>query len=150
MYRSEKMSSPIPDLRKLTQFYFGLQKDLSDALKEADSGNERSLTESILQNRSRISQIERMNAHVLQLSDNLKKSYRDLNAETRAEAEALAAEAKSHAMRIRELCSQASVKIEKTKSVIQKELEGIAKGKQYLKSVDPLKNNYPKFIDSTG
>ena len=144
------MQTLIPDLRKLTQFYFGLHKDLSDVLNEANSGSERTLTESILENRTRISQIERMNAHILQLSDNLQKSYKDLNAETRAEAEALATEAKSHAVRIRELCSQASIKIEKSKAVIQKELESIAKGKQYLKSVDPVKNNYPKFIDSTG
>ena len=144
------MQSPVPDLRKLAQFYSDLQKDLSDVLNEGDSGNERSLTESILENKSRISQIERMHAHILQLSDNLKKSYKELNAGTRAEAEAAAAEARSHAVYIRELCTQASEKIEKTKAGIQKELEGIAKGKQYLKSAAPVKNNYPKFIDSTG
>ncbi|MBN2319506.1 MAG: hypothetical protein JXR49_10540 [Acidobacteria bacterium] len=144
------MQSPVPDLRKLAQFYSDLQKDLSDVLNEGDSGNERSLTESILENKSRISQIERMHAHILQLSDNLKKSYKDLNSGTRAEAEALASEARSHAVHIRELCTQASEKIEKTKVGIQKELEGIAKGKQYLKSAAPVKTNFPKFIDSTG
>jgi uncharacterized protein (UPF0335 family) len=144
------MQPIIVDLRKLAQFYSGLQKDLSNVLTEVDSDNEWSLTESILENRSCISQIERMNAHILQLSDNLKNSYKDMNAESRAEAETLAAEARSHAIRIRELCSRTSVKIEKTKAVIRKKLEGIGNGKKYLKSMDPVKNNYPKFIDSTG
>jgi len=144
------MKSLIPDLRQLTQFYFGLHKDLSAALEEADSSTEHSLTESILRNRIRISQIERMNAHILQLSDNLKKSRKDLSPESRAEADALAAEAKSHAIRLRELFTQVSEKIENTKSAVQEEIKGISKGKQYLKSVDPVQNNYPKFIDSTG
>jgi hypothetical protein len=144
------MQSLIPDLKKLTQFYFGLEKDLSDILKEADGCKERSLAESILQNRIRISQVERMNAHILQLSDNLTKCHREMHGEARAEAEALAAEAKSYAVRVREICLKATEEIEKAKSGAQKELEGIARGKQYLKSVDPVKNNYPKFIDSTG
>lgn len=144
------MQSFILDLNKLNQFYSGIQKDLSDALKAANAGNKWSLTDSILDHRAQISQIERMNAHILQLSDNLKKSRRNMDAKTRAEAETLAAEARSHAVHIRELCSDASDKFEKTKEVIHKELEGIAKGKKYLKSVDPVKNNYPKFIDSTG
>jgi len=144
------MQSFILDLKKLNQFYSGIQKDLSDALKAVDADKERTLTDSILDHRAQISQIERMNAHILQLSDNLKKSCRNMDPETRTEAETLAAEARSHAVRIRELCSDASDKIEKTKGVIQKELDGIAKGKKYLKSAAPIKNNYPKFIDSTG
>ena len=144
------MQSPIPDLKKLTQFYFGLQKDLSVVLKRSGHENERSLTESILENKARISQVERMNAHILQLSDNLRKSEPDLDPETRAAAKILAAEARAQADQIRKLCLEASEEIENTKAAIQKELEEIAKGQQYLKSVDPVKNNYPKFIDSTG
>lgn len=144
------MQSLILDLRKLAQFYAGLQKDLSDAMKEVDSVNDRSLPESILENRSRISEIVRMNSHILQLSDNLKNSAKNMNAENRAEAEALTAEARSHAIRIRELFSQTAIKVEKTRAVIQNQLEAIGKGKRYLKSMDPVKNNYPKFIDSTG
>ena len=89
------MQSPIPDLKNLTQFYFGLHKDLSDALKKDNNGNERSLTESILENKTRIAQIERMNVHVHQLSDNLKKSRGKLDPETGAAADALVTEAKN-------------------------------------------------------
>ncbi|MBN2244039.1 MAG: hypothetical protein JW793_15245 [Acidobacteria bacterium] len=144
------MKSLIPDLKSLTQFYFGLEKDLSDILKAADAGKDQAIEESILRNRIRISQIERMNAHILQLADDLKESRGKMNAEAAAESDALTAEAKSCAIRIREICLQASGKIEKSKAGTQKELEGIGRGKRYLKSVDPVKNNYPKFIDSTG
>ena len=140
------MDSLIIDLQRLTQFYFGLQKDLSDALNNAECEKERSLAESILQNRIRISQIERMNAHILQLSDDLRKARKNRNPKIRAQAESLVSEAKSHAV----LIARTSEKMEKTKAGIQKELGSIATGKRYLKSLVPVKNNYPKFIDSTG
>jgi len=144
------MESLIPDLRKLTQFYFGLRKDLSDALNRSENGSERLLAESILQNRIHISQIERMNAHILQLSDDLKESRRNMSPNVRAQVDNLISEAKSQAVLIKELCAQSSEKIEKTKVEIQEELECISRGKQHLKSIAPVKNNYPKFIDSTG
>jgi hypothetical protein len=144
------MDSLIIDLQRLTQFYFGLQKDLSDALNNAECEKERLLAESILQNRIRISQIERMNAHILQLSDDLRKARKNRNPKIRAQAESLVSEAKSHAVLIQELFARTSEKMEKTKAGIQKELGSIATGKRYLKSLVPVKNNYPKFIDSTG
>lgn len=144
------MESIIPELRKLTQFYFGLKKDLSDAFNTPDNDNERSFAESILQHRIRISQIERMNAHILQLSDDLKKSREKADPKIRAQIDHLTAEAKSHAVLIQDLCAKYSKKIEKTRAEIQNELECITAGKRYLKSVTPVKNNYPKFIDSTG
>ena len=144
------MESLIPDLRKLAQFYCDLQKDLSDVLKEADNDNDRSLAESILQNRIRITQIERMTAHILQLSDDLKKFRKNAAPKIRSQVDDLTSEAKSHAVLIQDLCARSSEKIEKTKSEIRSEIERVAAGKRYLKSMVPVKNNYPKFIDSTG
>jgi len=144
------MQSLIPDLKKLTQFYFGLESELSTALSGSDAGSEKLLSESILQNRTRLAQVERMNAHILQLSDDLKRSRKTLDDKTRNEADTLASEAKSSAIRISKLCVEASEKIETKKAFLKKELEEIGKGKRYLKNANPLKENYPKFIDSIG
>ena len=143
------MESLINELRKLAQFYFDLQKDLSDALNEAGNDTERSL-ESILQIRIHISQVERMNAHILQLSDDLKKFRNMADPEIRARVDVLTSEVRAQGILVRDLCIRSSEMIEKSKTEIRRELESIAAGKRYLKSVNPVKNNYPKFIDSTG
>jgi hypothetical protein len=144
------MHALIPDLKKLTRFYFGLENDLAVILSHSEKDSEPSLSESILSNRTRLAQIERMHAHILQLSEDLKRSRNSLDAETRQEADALATEAKSSAIRIRTLCARASEILETSKYDLLKELEEIRKGKQYLKNSNPVKTNYPKFIDSTG
>ena len=144
------MESLIIELRKLAQFYFDLQKELSDALNEAANDTERSLSESILQIRFHISQVERMNAHILQLSDDLKKFRNMADPEIRARVDVLTSEVKAQGILVRDLCIRSSEMIEKSKAEMRRELESIAAGKRYLKSVNPVKTNYPKFIDSTG
>ena len=144
------MQSLIPDLRKLTEFYFGIESEISTALQNSGANSEKSLPDTILKDRTWMVQIERMNAHIMQLSEDLKRFRNDADPETRRTADNLVSEVKTSAIRIRDLCAEASKEIEKKKSVLKKELGNIGKGKQYLKSSDPVKNNYPKFIDSTG
>lgn len=144
------MQSLILDLSKLNEFYYGMKSELSTVLQTSGTKREQSLTDSILENRTRLVQIERMNAHITQLSEDLKRFRNEADPDTRQEVEALVSEAKSNAIQVHELCTQASEKIETNKNVLKKELEDIGKGKQFLKSSKPVKNNYPKFIDSTG
>ena len=144
------MQNHINELRKLARFYCSLENDISEALQISKTNPGDSIQDKILQDRSRIAQIERMNAHILQLSEDLKNSRHTADRKARQEQEDLAREAKSHVVRLQELCAQAYEMIEKNKCAIKEELQGIKKGRQYLKSVDPVRNNYPKFIDSTG
>jgi hypothetical protein len=140
----------IDRLKEITQFYSGLENELSAALQCAGTSGEMGMADLILQKRSRLAQIGKMSALIFQISEDFRKSSGAMEDGTRREAEQLMARVKSHAVRIHELCALAAEKIEPVKGALQKNLEEIRNGKQYLKSVYPVKNNYPKFIDSTG
>lgn len=130
------------------QFYSSLENELSAALDGASG--QMDLADFILRKRSRLAQIDQMGVHILQISEDFRKASGAMDTLTREEMEQLIARVKAHAVRIHELCAQAAEKIKPAKSALKKSLEEIRNGKQYLKSVYPVKNNYPKFIDSTG
>ena len=144
------MKSPLTDLQKLNRLFSDLENDLSADLQNSAAGGKNSLADSILKKKPRLVQIGSTYVQIQTLSEDLKRSHENYDTKTRQEADKLFQEIKSSALHMQDLCSQISEELETTKSAVRKELEEIGKGKQYLKSVHPVKNNYPKFFDSTG
>ena len=144
------MQNPIDELRELVRVYGAFEHELSNALQGSSSESGQSLPDRILEKRTGLTQVEQMGARVQWFSEELKKFRSGDDAEMLQEADMLLEEARSHVIRINELCSQAAEMIEPIRNALRKDIQEIAKGKQYLKSVVPIKNNYPKFIDSTG
>ncbi|MBN1571501.1 MAG: hypothetical protein JXA73_26935 [Acidobacteria bacterium] len=89
-----------------------------------------------------------MNSRVVQLSDSWGKCRNQLDPETRTEVQDLVAAARMQAIHLQELCSVWAQKLQRIHDELGTNLAEIGKGSQFLKSLKPLKNNYPKFVDS--
>jgi hypothetical protein len=128
--------------------YLRLSQDLTEIMDENNSQNPQQLIESILRNRDSLSRIEQMNSRIVQLSDAFAQCRAELDLKSQEEIQNLAQAAKAQAIRLKELCSIHAQKIQATRDKLGRRISGIGKGSQFLNSIKPIKNNYPKFIDS--
>jgi hypothetical protein len=128
--------------------YKRLGKDLSQILCMPESQNCRTLIHSILNNKRCLSEIEMMNSRIAQLSKKWIICREKLDRQTREEISKLVEATKMEAMKLNQLCNLAIEKITKAKVEMKEGIKEAGKGAQFLQSVKPIKNNYPKFIDS--
>jgi len=142
------MNPLILELRDLVGLYLDLQKDLGQIMNESDPASIQSLSEAILDNRNLLTQIQQMNVRALQTSRNWQISRSTLDPETRDAAQELMATATVRANQIKQMCIMHTQKLQAARDKLEKELMSLNKGCEFLKSMKPIKNNYPKFIDS--
>ena len=136
------------EFQEVIQIYKRLGRDLSRTLCVPESQNCQTLIQSILSNRQCFSEIEKMNARIAPLSKKWIDCRADLDQKSREEISKLVETAKKEAMKLSLLCSSNIEKIAKAKEEMRARIKEIDKGTQFLKSMKPIKNNYPKFIDS--
>ena len=142
------MSTLTAELKDVFELYLKLGEKFTKIVDAGDSKDPQALAQSILQNREYLSRIEAMNSRVLRLSEDWENCRANLDPESRDRIRTLAEAARAQAIRLQELCSIQAQKLQAARDKLGKNLEEIGKGAQYLKSVKPIKNNYPKFIDS--
>jgi hypothetical protein len=142
------MNNLADEFRDVFNLYIKLGEELTGIMDVDDSKDAQVLIKSILQNRDCLERITQMNSRVMQLSDNWAKCRNHLDPESRSEACDLAAAAKAQAVRLQELCRVQTEKLQRVRDDLGKNLAEIGKGSQFLKSIKPVKNNYPKFVDS--
>jgi hypothetical protein len=136
------------EFRDLIALYQSLGEELARIVRADDPGDPQALVQTILLNRECFERISQMGARVAQLSDRWKKSRADLESGTRDETSKLVEAAKCHAARMHAMCTIHAEKLKITRARLENCLAETGKGSQYLKSLKPAKNNYPKFIDS--
>ena len=134
--------------RDIFNLYIKLGEELTRIMDVGDSKDPQVLVESILQNRDCLERIAQMNSRVVQLSENWANCRNNLDPESRSETHNLAAAAKAQAVRLQELCGVNTEKLRRVRDDLGKNLAEIGKGSQFLKSIKPVRNNYPKFVDS--
>ncbi len=132
----------------VSQDYHQLGEELSGALKANQAGGLRTLAGTILQSRDCLARIEQMNSRVLLLSQEWKEQRPHLDTKSRRQVDSLVQAAREQAIRLHELCRSQAEKLKLVKEQLERDLVETGKGARYLKSVKPVKNNYPKFIDS--
>jgi hypothetical protein len=142
------MNAFASEFQDVFKLYLRLSQDLAGIMDESNSHNPHQLIESILQNRDSLIRIEQMNSHILQLSDAYNKCRANLDPKSQEEIRNLAQAAKAQAIRLKELCGIHALKIQAARDRLGCRIVEIGKGSQFLKSITPIKNNYPKFIDS--
>jgi hypothetical protein len=142
------MNALAAEFQDVFKFYLRLTQDFAGILDENNSQNPQQLIESILRNRDSLTRIEQMNARIMQLSDTCDKCRVNLDLKSRKEIDNLAQAAKAQAIRLKELCGIHAQKIQATRDDLGRRMAEIGKGAQFLESIKPIRNNYPKFIDS--
>jgi archaellum component FlaC len=142
------MNALAAEYQDIFKLYLRLSQDLAGIMDENNSQNPQQLIESVLRNCDSLARIEQMNSRILQLSDAFNKCRDDLDPKSREEIRNLAQAAKAQAIRLKELCGMHAQKIQATRDRLGTRMAEIGKGAQFLDSIKPIKNNYPKFIDS--
>jgi hypothetical protein len=142
------MSAIVTEYKEVFQLYLRLGRELTKIMDIDDTKNPQVFVESILANRDYMTRIEQLNARVLQLSEDWEKYRSSIDPEMEEQIRELATAAKAQAVQLKELCSIHAQRLQIIRDKLEKDLAEIGKGAEYLKSVKPIKNNYPKFIDS--
>jgi GTP-binding protein EngB required for normal cell division len=142
------MTTLVAQFQDVLKLYLSFCEDLTKIMDVGDSKDPRALAESILQNRDCLDRIAQMNLRILRLSDDWDKCRKNLDSKSLDDVRNFAQAAKAQAVRLKELCSTHAQKLQTARDKLATDLAEIGKGAQYLKSIKPIKNNYPKFIDS--
>jgi hypothetical protein len=138
------------DLKHLNELYFKLEDELNSVKNIAVKNDNAALTESVLRNRACLAQIEQLNSQAIQLSKQFEQSGSQLDPDRRKEAQNLISSLRERALRLSQTCGIIIQRLEAAKADIEKEFSKMQKGINYLNSIKPVKNNYPKFVDSLG
>lgn len=138
------------EFQAISQAYEQVQQELVQILSAINAENPRALIKSILQNRACLAKIEQMDSRVHQLSDEWKKYRLTLDLKSRGEIDGLVEAAREQAIRLHQFCDIQVRKVQAGRDRLQTHLVELGKGAKYLKSIKPIKSNYPKFIDSMG
>jgi hypothetical protein len=142
------MNALAAEYQEVFQLYLKLGRELAKILEVDYAKHPNAYVESILENREHLTRIEQMNAQVMRLSEDWEKHRMDMDPEGQNGVREIAGAAKEQAVRLKELCSIHAQRLQTVRDKLGKELAEIGKGAEYLKSVKPIRNNYPKFIDS--
>jgi hypothetical protein len=135
------------EFRNLSSFYTKLAEDLAKIPISDDSNDGSAFVTSTLQKRALLEQIPGMNSRISQLSDDWTKCRAKLDPATQNRADEMAADAKSQAARLQELCRIHTQKLQAIHNEIRNNLVELAKGARFAKVLKPIQHNYPKFID---
>jgi hypothetical protein len=126
---------------------------LTEAIKQIvaidESQDSQALVRSIIDNQDYLMKIQQMDARVLELSERLKRSQKELNATDYAKIKGVSNAVTVQALHIREQCRLLEQRVQSRRDQLAKELQEINKGSRYLKVLKPTQTNFPKFIDST-
>jgi hypothetical protein len=141
------MNTLAADFRDVFKLYLRLSQDLTQIMDVDDSEDPQALVQSILKNRECLARIEQMNSRVLQLTGSWENCRDDLDAASANEVRELAHAVKSQAIHLNTLCSIQAQKVQMTRDTLCSKIAELSKATQHLKSLKPVKNNYPKFID---
>jgi len=140
----------LAELQYLSELYRSLRCEFTGLLDKAKAGDVTVLINTTLRNRDLLDRIEHMNARISQLSQEW-DGFRDhLDATTRQNIVELAESVRHQGAQLSQLCTGLMRALEARRGNLEKQLAEVRKGSSYLQSLKPLKNNYPKFVDSLG
>jgi hypothetical protein len=138
----------ISELQYVSELYSRLRKELIDQTPMAAGVT--ALTETVLRNRELLARVEQMNVRLFQLSNDWQTFRAHLDPQCRTEIQALAHTVKVQASELAQLLEQQLKTLKEGRGRLEKTLEETRQGARYLASVNPVKTNYPKFLDSHG
>ena len=142
------MTELTSEFRDIIALYLRLGEELTQILQVDDSQDPNALVQSILQRGDCLAQISQMSSRVKAAADNWKKCRGYLDGKAREETNELAEAAQAQVARLKALCDIHAEKLKIARGRLEKSLAEIHQGSRYLKSLKPVKSNYPKFIDS--
>ena len=143
------MNKLVEEFRDVLGLYVKLTADLT---RIADAGKSeedpQALIQSILDNRSCLTEIQQLNKRLTQLYGDWKDQEASSDVADGDEIRGVVDDVREQMRQLEELCGFGVKKVEARRKQLSKELMNVGKGSRYLEMLKPVKENHPKFIDS--
>ena len=138
------------EFRDVLGLYVKLTADLT---RIADTGKSeedpQALVQSILDNRSCLTEIQQLNKRLTQLYGDWKDKEADSGFADGDEIRGVVDNVREQMKQLEELCGSGVKKVEARRKQLSSELTDLGKSSRYIETLKQ-KENYPKFIDSAG
>jgi len=139
------------EFRDLLELYVKLTADLTRIADTGESEEDpQALIQSILDNHSCLTDIQQLNKRLIQLYDVWKGKEASAGLTDGDEVRVVVKDVREQVRQLEKLCSFGVQKVEARRKQLSTELMTLGKGSRYLEMLKPIKENYPKFIDSSG
>jgi len=143
------MNELAEEFRDVLNLYVKLTADLS---RIADVGkfeeDPQALIQSILDNRSCLTEIQQLNKRLAQLYGAWKDKEANFGLSAGDEIRGVVDDVEEQMRQLEKLCNLGTQKVEERRKQLTDELANVGKGSRYLKMLKPVQENHPKFIDS--
>ena len=143
------MNKLAEEFRDVLNLYVRLTVDLA---RIADAGKSeedpQALIQSILDNRSCLTEIQQLNKRLTQLYGAWKDKEKNFSLSAGDEIRGVVDDVREQMLQLEKLCDVGSRKVEERRKQLTDELSNVGKGSRYLKLLNPVQENHPKFIDS--
>jgi hypothetical protein len=136
------------EFRDITSIYENLEAALSGILNADISNEGQSFLEATIQHRGDLEQLMLMDLRIQRLIQDWPQHRMRLDPDARQEVEAMISAAKIRAIRLQEICRTYTKRLQSIHDGIRDNLLEVSKGARFARSLKPLQQNYPKFIDS--
>ena len=117
---------------------------------DAQGEDSQEFIQSILDHKSCLMEIRQLNERFTQLYGAWKDEEKNLNPTAGDEVRTVVDNVEEQMRQIEKLCDIAIRKVVEIRKQLSDELANIGKGSRYLKMINPIQENHPKFIDSAG
>jgi len=143
------MSSLAEEFRDVLNLYVKLTADLTRIGDAGESGDDsQAFIQSILDHRSCVMEIRQLNERFNQLYGAWRDKENDVSPSADDKIRAVVDNIEEQMREIEKLCDIGIRKVEDLRKQLSDELANIGKGSRYLKMINPVQENHPKFIDS--
>ncbi|MDR0311652.1 MAG: hypothetical protein LBJ21_08695 [Acidobacteriota bacterium] len=143
------MNQLAKEFRDVLNLYVKLTADLT---RIADTGvaeeDPQALIQSILDNRSCLTEIQQLNKRLTRLYGVWKDKEKDSKLSAGDEIRGVVDDVREQMRQLEKLCGFGAQKIEERRKQLSGELTNVGKNSRYLKMLNPVQENHPKFIDS--
>lgn len=146
------MNNLAEEFRDILGLYVKLTADLT---RIADAGtseeeNPQALVQAILDNRSCLTEIQQLNNRLTKLYGVWKTKETDSSSADGYEIRSVVDDVREQMRQLEELCGFGVREVEARRKQLSRELMDVGKNSRYVEMLKPVKENYPKFIDSAG
>ena len=143
------MNTLAEEFRDVLSLYVRLTADLT-RIADVDRFEEdpQALIQSILDNRSCLTEIQQLNERLTRLYGAWKDKDAGSVSSIGDEISGVVDDVQEQMRQLEKLCGIGVRKIEERRKQLTDELANVEKGSRYLKLLKPVQENYPKFIDS--
>ena len=139
------------EFRDVLGLYAKLTADLTRIADVGESDDDpQALIKSIINNQDCLTEIQQLNERLTKLYGTWRDRETDFSLTVGNEIRGVVDDVRGQMQQLEKLCGVKSRRIEDWRKELSEELAKVGKGSKYAKMINPIQENYPKFIDSAG